>query len=295
MDENTKNNFIKAGKVSAEVLDYGKSIIKKGSSLLEVTKKIENKILELGAKPAFPPQISCDHIAAHFCPLDSDDIIFDNQLASLDVGVHIEGAIGDNATSIDLSGQNLKLVEAAQKALEEAIKVVKIGTQLREIGNAIQETITGYGFAPIRNLSGHGLGVYEVHKKPTIPNYDNNDQTEIQNGMIFAIEPFSTNGQGIIQDSGSATVFEFKKKVSVRNPITRAVLKEIESFEGLPFTTRWLTQKLGTQAIIGLRDLVRVSAIKEHPPLVEVNKGLVAQAEHSILIDNDEVIVTTKL
>ena len=63
--------------------------------------KIEEKIEELGAKPAFPAQISCNHLAAHFCP-DEDDIIFSDQLACLDVGVHVEGYIGDNAVTVDL-------------------------------------------------------------------------------------------------------------------------------------------------------------------------------------------------
>ena len=295
MEDTTKNNLIKAGKISAQVLEFGKTLIKPGTPLLEVIEKVENKILELGAKPAFPPQISCDHIAAHFCPLEDDQIIFENQLASLDVGVHIDGAIGDNAVTVDLSGQNTELVNASRKALESAIEIIQIGTQIKEIGKVIQEVISSYGFSPIRNLSGHSLGIYEVHKKPSMPNYDNGDTTIIENGMIFAIEPFATTGAGIVQDSGNATVFQFQKKVPIRNPITRKVLAEIETFENLPFTTRWLTKKLGPQALMGLRDLTRLSSIKEHPPLVEVQKGLVSQSEHSILIDNDEVIVLTKL
>ncbi len=77
MDEQTKNNFIKAGKISAEAIEYGRTLIKKGNSLLETTELIEKKIFELGGKPAFPVQISCDEIAAHFCVLEDDKTIFD--------------------------------------------------------------------------------------------------------------------------------------------------------------------------------------------------------------------------
>ena len=60
--------YRKAGKITAEMRDFGKGLIKKGASLLDVTDKIEKKIAELDAKPAFPVQISCNEIAAHFCP-----------------------------------------------------------------------------------------------------------------------------------------------------------------------------------------------------------------------------------
>lgn len=294
MDQTTKTNYIKAGKISAQALEYGKSLIKKNASLLDVTEKIEQKIFELGAKPAFPVQISCDHIAAHYCPLEDDKIIFDAQVACLDLGVHINGAVGDNAYTIDLSGKYAELIKSAQEALENALQIVKIGTEIREIGAIIQKTISGYGFAPVKNLSGHGLGIYDVHSKPTIPNYDNGDKTGVKDGMVFAIEPFATTGVGIVQEAGNATVFVLQNKKPVRSQITRDVLKEIGSYEGLPFTTRWLTRKFGAQAHFALRELSRLEIIKAYPPLVEVNKGIVSQAEHSVLVDDGEVVVLTK-
>lgn len=295
MDEQTKKNFIKAGRISAEALEYGKTLIRKGSSLLDATEKIEAKIFEMGGEPAFPVQISCDHIAAHFCPLEDDGTIFDNQLVSLDLGVHIEGAVGDNAYTIDLSGKYAELVKASQKALEEALKTINIGTSLGEIGKAIQETISGCGFAPVKNLSGHGIDVYSIHTKPTIPNYDNRDYTEVKNGMVFAVEPFATTGAGIVQEAGVPTVFSLERKKPVRSPIAREIIKEIENYKGLPFATRWLTKKFGAKANLGLRELLQAGAIKGYPPLVEINKGVVSQAEHSILVDNGEIVVLTKL
>src|SRR3989344_4026625 len=196
MDESTKQDFIKAGKISAEVLEYGKSLVKKGNSLLEATELIEKKIFELGGKPAFPVQISCDEIAAHFCALEDDKTVFENQVVCLDLGVHVNGAIGDNAYTIYLSGKYSDLVKAAQKALEEALKTVSVGTELRKIGRTIYDTISGYGYAPVRNLSGHGLGLYGIHTEPTIPNFDNGDRTQLVKGMTFAVEPFATTGSG---------------------------------------------------------------------------------------------------
>ena len=295
MDKQIKQNYIKAGKISAEVLEYGKSLIKKGNSLLDATEKIEKKIYELGGKPAFPVQISCNEIAAHFCVEEDDKTIFDEQVVSLDLGVHVDGAIGDNAYTIDLSQSYDDLVKAAQKALEEALKIINVGTELREIGKIINDTIAGYGYNPVRNLSGHGLDLYNIHTKPTIPNIDNGDKTILKKGMVFAIEPFATTGSGVVHESGLPTVFMLEHKKPVRSPITREVLKEIEDYHGMPFAKRWLMRKFGAKANFALRELTQLGIIHQFPPLVEVNKGIVTQAEHSILIDDEgEVVVLTK-
>ena len=296
MDIQTKQNYIKAGRISAEALEYGKSLIRKGNSLLESTELIEKKIFELGGKPAFPVQMACNETAAHFCADDDDKTIFESQVISLDLGVHVDGAIGDTAYTIDLSGKYDELVKAAQKALEEALKIVAVGIELREIGKTINNAITSYGYKPVRNLSGHGLDLFGIHTKPTIPNIDNGDKNVLKKGMAFAIEPFATTGSGVVADSGLATVFMLEHVRPVRSPITREVLQEIASYEGLPFAKRWLTKKFGAKANFALRELRQLGMIHEFPPLVEVNKGIVTQAEHSILIDDEgEVIVLTEL
>lgn len=297
MDEQTKQGYISAGRISAEALEYGKSLIKKGSSLLDATEKIEKRIYELGGKPAFPVQFALNEVAAHFCATEEDeDIVFDNQVVSLDLGVHVNGAIGDNAYTIDLSGSYNGLVKAAQKALEEALKIINVGTELREIGKAINDAISSYGYNPVKNLSGHGLDIYNIHTKPTIPNIDNGDKTVLKKGMVFAVEPFATTGAGVVAEKGMAGVFMLEHPRNVRSPITREVLKEIVSYESLPFAKRWLTKKFGAKANFALREMTQLGMLHQFPPLVEANKGIVAQAEHSVLIDDKgEVIVTTRL
>jgi len=295
MDKEEIEKYKQAGKITAQALEYAKSLVKKGDLMVEVLDKIEQKVADLGAGLAFPAQISCNHIAAHYCPEEDDKTVFSDQLVCLDVGVHVDGYISDSAVTVDLSGKYSHLIKAAEEALDNALKIVKPGITLAEIGKTIQKTINVYGFAPVRNLSGHGLGRYEIHTKPNIPNFDNGDKTKIEKGMVFAIEPFASTGAGIVQDSGTATVFELENKKPVRNTITRQVLKEIESYNNLPFTTRWLTRKFGVKTKYALKEMEQLGMLHPHPPLADKDKGMISQAEHSVLIDNDgNVVVLTK-
>ena len=200
MDE---EDWIKAGSIAKQVRNYGAGLIKIDASLLDVTEQIEKKIKELDAKPAFPPQISLNEIAAHYCPDKNDTIIFkEGDVAKIDIGIEVNGAIGDTATTVDL-GNNQKLINASQDALKNALEIIKPGTQLQDIGKIVEKAIQNNGFTPIRNLSGHGLARYQIHTSPSIPNYNNKDKTILEENQNIAIEPFATNGGGWIFADGN--------------------------------------------------------------------------------------------
>lgn len=282
-------DYRKAGKIAAEALEYGKGLIRKDASYFDVIKKIEGRITSLGGSFAFPPQISLDATAAHFLvEKKDDDIIFKDQLASLDIGVHVNGAIGDNACTVDLSGKNAELVKASEEALKAAIKTIEEGTlQLGKIGKAIQETIESFGFKPIRNLSGHGLNIYNIHAPPTIPNFDTSDEIELEKDHVYAIEPFATAGAGLIHEKGEPKIFMMTGKKSVRIGFVRQIQKIVEGFDGLPFTAMWITGFSEAQIKYALNQFKLLDILKDFPPLVEKDNGLVSQAEKSLFIDSE--------
>src|SRR3990167_5354769 len=120
-------DWIKAGEIASEALEYGRNLIRKDKSVLEIVESTEAKIFQLGGKPAFPTNISINEIAAHFSPVKEDFSIKESDIVKLDVGVHVNGAIGDNAVTV---GNNKELIEASREALNEAIKIIQIGTKL---------------------------------------------------------------------------------------------------------------------------------------------------------------------
>jgi methionyl aminopeptidase len=293
MGEETLQKYVDAGKIASEALHYGKSLIVKGAKVIEILDAVEKKIAELGGKPAFPAQISLNEFAAHSCSDLNDETILSEQIVKLDVGVHLDGFIADNALTVDLSGKYNELVKSSREALNNALKIIKPGVSLGEIGKVIHETITSYGFAPVKNLSGHGLGEYQIHTKPSVPNFDNGNDNVLKEGDVIAIEPFASTGAGIVQESSPATVFTLINDTGVRDPISRKIMIEAKKNNGLPFAKRWLEKDFGTaKTNFALRMLRKAGCVEEHPPLFDQNKGMVSQAEHTVIVFEEPVITT---
>lgn len=265
MDEIYKRQCIQAGAFAKEALLFGKSLIQKGASYNNIIQMVHQKILQLGAKPAFPPQIALDHVAAHFLVNPGEDIILSNQVVKLDVGVSFHGAIGDCATTVDLSGTHQKLIDAAEACLSAALNEIKVGQKIRNLGAVIEKTAASFGYSSVKNLSGHGLASYKIHTPPSFPNYDDGSQGVIRLGMTFAIEPFVTTGQGIVVESGEATIFSMigKPKGIIREPL----VDKIKAFKGLPFAIHDLVDASNPVSLVkeSIQRLLRDGTIEGYP------------------------------
>ena len=288
-------NYKKAGKIAIQVKEFAKKLIKPGMPLLEIANKIEAEIEKLGGKPAFPVNLGINDMSAHFTPSSIDETKADG-LLKVDIGVHVNGCIADTAFSLDLTKNQeyKKLIEASQQALENAIKKIKKGISLSEIGSIIQKTITQAGFSPIRNLSGHQLGEYLVHAGLTIPSYENNNQTKLDEGA-YAIEPFATTGTGLVYDGGKSGIYRLEKEAGVRDKTAREIYNFIlKNYKTLPFCERWITKQFGSRSRLALIFLENSGILHHYAQLVEKSHQPVSQAEHTIIIHKDKVEVTTE-
>src|SRR3989344_3067479 len=281
-----KEDIIKSGQIAKKALEFGKEIAKENIKVLELAEKIESKIIELGGKPAFPVGISINHVAAHDTPLYNDErILKKGDIVKLDLGAHINGNVTDNAATIEIAtNNNSKLIESSEKALKEAAKLAVPNTEIFEIGKLIQETITRFGFSPIKNLSGHGIDKYIVHTFPTIPNYNNNDKTKLKEDMVIAIEPFATTGQGLVVEGKNSSIYALQNIKNTRNFEARKLIKFIqENYKTLPFAERWLIKEFGLKARLLLKILENENIVHPYGVLPEQSKGLVSQSEYTIL------------
>ena len=289
-----KSKILKAGNIAKQVREFAKSIIKPNAKLLDIAEKIETKIIELGAKPAFPVNLSINEIAAHYTP-SYNDISLARGLLKVDIGVQIDGEIADTAFSLDLenSKENKKLIEASEKALKNVIQNVKIGISLGEIGKTVQQTIESEGFSPIINLSGHEMKEHELHAGLMIPNVDNKMPDKITKGL-YAIEPFATSGSGRVIEGKPSGIYLLQDDKNVRNNEARKILNFIiKEYKTLPFCSRWIVKKFGIKSLFALRQLEENGNLHQYPQLIEISHSKVSQSEHTVLIE-DKTIVTTE-
>jgi methionyl aminopeptidase len=259
--------------------------------LIEVANFVEESIRKEGAEPAFPCNISRDRMAAHYTPGAKDVSTFGESMTKLDIGVHVDGYIADAAITVDLSGHP-ELVEASQAALDAAIELITPGADTADIGAAIERAITGYGFKPVSNLTGHGLERYSAHVGPIIPNKVLDKGVALKEGDVIAIEPFATNGSGRISEASQTEIFGFSGHRPVRSPQARELSKVIqEKYKTLPFARRWL---VGERIDYALSQLLRAGIIHSYPVLWEVEGALVSQAEHTVIVQENGCEVTTR-
>ena len=279
-----------AGEILSQVRTETAERVEVGASHLEIAEYAEDRIRELGGKPAFPVNISIDEEAAHATPSIDDEETFGEEMINLDIGVHVDGWLADTAITVDLSG-NPELAEASEQALEAAIDIIEPGVDTGDIGAEIEDVINGYGYNPVVNLTGHGLGHWEQHTSPNIPNRAVSQGTTLEVGDVVAIEPFATDGGGKVTEGASEEIFSLEREGSVRNRQARDALEQItEEFRTLPFATRWLKTD---RAEMALRRLKRNNIVHGYPVLKEDDGFLVSQKEHTIIITEDGCEVTT--
>lgn len=291
MEPEIREKYVKAGAILREVRENAVGRVRKGARLLDVANAIEAEIAEKGGKPAFPVNISLDAEAAHDSPGVDDAREFADEVVKVDIGVHVDGYIADTAVTVDLSGRNADLVRASRTALEQAIRIVRPGVNTTEIGGVIEETIEGFGFKPVYNLTGHGLERYVQHAEPAIPNKRIGQGIALEAGQVIAIEPFATNGVGIVVEGAFIEIFSLLRAKPVRMPHERELLKAIQQYGGLPFARRWLAGAKHLDR--SLTSLMRQGIVHGYPVLVEHDRGLVSQAEHTMIVTDDGCELTT--
>jgi len=198
-------NMRKAGKVASRFLKILSKFIRPGISTKDIEIFFENylkkyKDMESAFKGfcGYPASlcVSVNEEIIHGIPR-SDKIIQDKDIVSVDIGIKYKGLFVDTAYTYIVgraSKMAYKLVNATKKALYLAIKKVRAGIEVKEIGSVIQNFVEKNGFSVIRKFVGHSIG-RDLHLPPEIPNFRiENLDARLLEGMAIAIEPMVTGG-----------------------------------------------------------------------------------------------------
>lgn len=211
-----------AGKLAAELLEMIEPHVKVGVTTEELDQICHKYITDVQeAIPAplnyhgFPKSIctSINHIVCHGIPATADSqfgqitrpaVLKNGDIMNVDVTVIKDGYHGDTSKMFlvgDVTPADKRLCMVAQESLYLAMKLVKPGLRLGEIGTAIEKHIKTNNknnprmkFSIVKDYCGHGIGA-GFHEEPQVVHYKNGDRTILQEGMIFTIEPMINAGK----------------------------------------------------------------------------------------------------
>jgi len=195
----------RAGRVVREVLELVRSKVKPGVTTYDLEKAAEERLKELGIKPAFKgyhgfPCALCTSInseVVHGIP-SPKRILKNGDIVSVDFGVVADGYYGDAAITVPVGAidpRSARLLRATEESLQAAIRAIRPGATLGDIGAAVQAVVEGEGFSVVRDFVGHGIGV-QMHEDPQVPNFGQAGRgMKLKEGMVLAIEPMVNAGR----------------------------------------------------------------------------------------------------
>ena len=194
----------KAGLIAASVLREGVKLVEPGLKTEVLDRAIGSIIRRHGATSAFfryrdfPGQccISVNEAVIH--GIGNERRLMFGDLVKLDVGVRVDGFIGDVAMTVAVGGCSVeaqKLMDVTVQALYKGISFARPGNRVNDIGRAIQGVVESEGYGVVREFCGHGVG-RSLHEEPQIPNYVDPErgQVRLKPGMTLAIEPITGLG-----------------------------------------------------------------------------------------------------
>jgi methionyl aminopeptidase len=193
------------GKVAGQFLKQLRRTIRPGISTKDIEDDFDKMLTQYpGMDAAFKGY--CDYPAS-LCVSINDEIIHgiprqeqiikDGDFVSVDLGIKYKGLFVDTAYTYPtgrVSPIGRKLLKVGQNSLTRALKKVRIGAYIGDIGSTIQNYVESNGFSVIRKFVGHGIGRV-LHCPPEVPNFGMEHTGEIlKEGMVIAIEPMVTSG-----------------------------------------------------------------------------------------------------
>ncbi len=293
-------DYIKAGKIAAEVRENVRKKNWVGVTLEEICEEVESEILKRGAKRAFPVNTSVNEVAAHYTAEPNDEkTVGETDLVKIDLGAQINGYIADTAVTVCYDPQYDNLLQAAEDALKNAMSIIKIGVKSSDVGRTIEKTVKQFGFKPIMNLSGHSLGQYTIHAGKSIPNIWSIGSFSFKGDEAYACEPFVTTGggSGVVKEGPIKNIFALGSRKRTKNDDADRLQEYIWSnFNMLPFALRWLLKDWEEKKARELLEiLIKKKVVHAYPILIERNGQRVAQAEHTFIPTENGITITTTI
>lgn len=222
-----------ANRIVHKVLDGIAEMIRPGVTTRELDEMAEETIRSAGAVPAFldyrgfPATLctSINDVIVHGIP--DGTALVEGDIIGVDCGVIYKGYYGDAARTYavgEISSVARELLQVTRESLELAVKQVRPGNHLSDIGHVVQKHVEEHGFSVVREFVGHGIGA-ALHEDPQVPNFGNPGKgPRLEAGLVLAIEPMVNAGlAGVKVDADGWTARTPDGKLSAHFEVSVAV------------------------------------------------------------------------
>ncbi|OEC57528.1 type I methionyl aminopeptidase [Pseudomonas sp. ENNP23] len=195
-----------AGRLAARVLEALEAFIVPGITTMDIDAFCERYIVEtLDAIPGSKGQYdypytvntSVNHVVCHGWP-SVHEVLKEGDIVNVDVTVIKNGYYGDTSRMYAvgrISDDAKRLVRVTRECLYDAIRVVRPGATLGDVGHAIQTHAERMGYSVVLEYCGHGIG-RQMHESPQVLHVGRPGQgLRLEPGMTFTIEPMINQGR----------------------------------------------------------------------------------------------------
>jgi methionyl aminopeptidase len=197
-----------ACRAAAEILEAVAALVQPGRTTGELNEAAGELIRKFGGKSPF---LGYKGYPGHICVSVNEEVVHGipgkrrvqyGDIVSLDVGIILDGFVGDNATTVAagvVAPRAQELLRVTEQALYAGIAAARAGNRVGDISHAVQRTVEEKGFSVVREFVGHGVGK-KMHEEPQIPNYGQpGEGPKLKPGMTLAIEPMINAGTSDVQ------------------------------------------------------------------------------------------------
>jgi len=193
-----------AGKVASKTLDMITDHIKPGITTEKIDHICYEFIKDNGGHSAplfyrgYKKSVctSLNHVICHGIP--GDRTLEEGDILNIDVTAIVNDYHGDTSRMFavgEISVKAKNLINSTYESMMNAIKILKPGCKLGDIGYEIQSYVEKKGFSVVRDFCGHGIS-NTFHEPPNILHYGKKDTgQELKPGMTFTIEPMINAGK----------------------------------------------------------------------------------------------------
>ncbi|KAJ9529726.1 hypothetical protein QJQ45_014501, partial [Haematococcus lacustris] len=318
----TNSDVVTQYKAAAEICNKAIAAVvgatKEGAKLVDVcnlgdsliTKEVKGIFKNLPEKGvAFPTCLSVNGAVGHVSPLaDDPTTLKDGDLVKIDLGVHINGFVVTQATTVvvqagedPIKGRAADVIQAARTAFDAAVRLVRPGKHISDVAGPLATIAESYGCSLVEGVMSHQMKQFVIDGNKCVLNRPGPEAKvedgEFEENEVWGIDIVVSSGEGKpkVMDEKQTTIYKraLDTNYNLKLKASRAVFSIItSSFPAMPFTTRSLATAGGeakepitaAQLGMGIKECLNHGLLHAYPVLHEKAGELVAQVKGTVLI-----------